>query len=106
MRAGLLRHRITLKQPVDPLAQNTFGEEVEVYRTAATVWANVEATAGDESVTSQVAAAMQYYKVTLRYFEGLAPTWRVVWSGHTLEVSAVLTDGMKREMKLICSEVV
>jgi len=106
MRAGWLRHRVILKEPVTPLEQSTYGEEVQVYRTAATVWANVEMTAGDEAVTNQVAAASQYYQVTLRYFERLAPTWRVAWGARLLEVSAVVTDGTRRSMTLQCSEVI
>ncbi len=104
MRAGELRHQITLQSPSK--TQNTFGEEVITYSTAATAWAHIETLSESEYLDQQRAGASLTHKVTIRNRSDVEPTWRVVWDARTFEISAVLSDNLGREMTLMCSEVV
>jgi SPP1 family predicted phage head-tail adaptor len=104
MRAGKLRQRIILQSPTT--TQNEFGDEIITYATAATVWAKVETTTGDEDVTAQRAEAWLQHTVTIRNYPGVLPTWRVVWGERTMEIAAIIPDNVGREMQLVCSETI
>ncbi len=104
MRAGELRERIIIQ--ANRPTRDGFNAEVAVWSTFATVWARVETLSGSESITQQAASANLTHRVTIRYLANVAPTMRVSWEDRTLEIVAVVPDDRRREMKLMCTEVV
>lgn len=104
MRAGQLRERVTIQQKV--VTQNAFGEEVITWTTFATTWADVEPLTGREFIEQARREAEISYKVTIRYRTGIVPYMRISWESKTLRIEAVMPDGIKRQIMLMCSEVV
>jgi len=104
MRAGELRHRVTIQEAVT--AQNSFGEETPSWQDVATVWAAVEPLQGREYFDAQKQVAEVDTRVRVRYRAGIGPTMRVVWGVHTYDIGAVLdVGGRHRELHLMCREV-
>lgn len=106
MRAGDLRHRLTIQQK--SVTQNTYGEEIATWSTLTIVWGSVEDLSGREFYESrQVPAAEVTTRVRIRYRSDVEPTMRVIHGSRTLEIVAVLEpEGRKRETVLMCREVV
>lgn len=104
MRAGELRQRIKIQDRV--VARNGFGEEIATWSTLATVWASIETPTGGEYQAQDRAGAAITQQVTIRHRTGIEPTMRINWNGRLFEIAAVLDDNLKREMRLMCSEVV
>lgn len=104
MRAGQLRERVTIQQKV--VTQNAFGEEVIVWTTFAATWADVEPLTGREFIEQARREAEISYKVTIRYRTGVVPYMRLLWDTKVMRIVAAMPDGIKRQITLMCSEVV
>lgn len=104
MRAGELRHRITLKSK--DAVQNSHGEEVITWLTVATVWGKIETLSGAEFDDQQRAGAAVTQKITIRHRSDIVPTMQLTIDGRTLEISAVLPDNVNKQLTLMCSEAV
>lgn len=107
MRAGALRHRITIEQPAGTV--DTFGEQDDTWTTVATVWGSLEAAGkgGSEGSQQERMEAVVSYEVHLRYRGSLTPGMRLtLGSRHFDVVSVADLEGRGRELVLICKEVV
>jgi SPP1 family predicted phage head-tail adaptor len=102
MRAGELRHRISIEQNTP--TRDTFGAEIPHWSVRCVVWAQVETISGTEFVSQQQFGAALSHKVTIRHRKGLVPTMRVMWGDRTLEILAVLEDNLRKMITLMCSE--
>ncbi len=104
MRAGELRHVVTIKEKT--VTQNSFNEEIITWTEVITLRAKIETTGGSEyqDVESQGAAVTQ--KVTIRHYPNLIPTMIVEWGDRTFQIEAVLDDNVQRATVLMCSEVI
>lgn len=107
MQAGKLRERVTIQREV--VTRDTFGAEVNPWTDVATVWASVRPGASGErfiSAADQVQATITH-TVRVRYREGLSPKMRLKWEGRFLGIQSVVEpDGRKRELVLLCLEIV
>lgn len=104
MRAGRLRHRVTIQS----VTTNTdsYGQPIESWSTFAEVWAAVEPLTGREYFQAQQLQAEVTYRVRIRYLTGVLPTMRVLHDSRTFEVQAVINlDERNRELHLMCREV-
>lgn len=103
MKAGELRHRVTIQQPgstVDDAGQPVGFEDV------ATVWARVYDAGGKESVNDDRTVDVRTVRVVLRYRPGILGKMRVLFGDRILEIQQVLqTDGKHVMHELICFEV-
>lgn len=105
MRAGELRHRITIQRQT--VTRDGYGAEVPTWSTLATVWAKVVTTSGTEAIdAAQVASATLTHEVTIRWRSDVAPTMQILWGTRTLTIRAVIDDNVKRMLILPCDEVV
>ncbi len=112
MRAGRLRHRVQVQSLV--VSQDGYGEPVETWGTAATVWAemtpSLRATREAFATVSEQRSARTTYQCRLRHpvpglgAGGLTPKeTRVVWQGRVFEVESVMDpDGRGCERVLLC----
>lgn len=104
MKAGTLRHRVTIQKKV--VTQNTYGEEVITWDDVAEVWAAVEPLQGREFLEAQRAGAEVTTRVRIRHRDGIVPEMRVEWDDHLYDIQAVVAlEERGREIHLMCKEV-
>jgi len=108
LRAGELRHRLTIQTPVvsDP---GTYGEQAVTWTTYATVWGKVEPLSGIERFSMGQERADVTHAVTIRYCAGVKPDMRITFTRgsvtHTLKIVNVLNEEFRdAAMTLLCSE--
>jgi head-tail adaptor len=90
--AGSLRHRITLSrkstQPADKV-----GQPIPTYQDIGNFYALVECLGGAESTNAAQLKGVLRYTVLMRASSGpVRPSDKLVWQGHTLQVTAAVTD--------------
>jgi len=105
MRAGQLRHRLTLKsRSVTP---DSYGQDITAATTQATVWGSVEPLSGRELLLAQQVQADVTHRVRIRFHDGVHPKWTVTHDSRDLHVLSVV-DVEERgiEMELLCKEAV
>ena len=106
MRAGRLRKRIEIQTLTT--AQDGYGEPVETWTTATTVWGeltpSMRATREAFAGVSQQRAARLTLEARIRWLDDLSPsTTRLACAGKVYEVEAVMDpDGRQRELLLFC----
>jgi SPP1 family predicted phage head-tail adaptor len=106
MRAGQLRHRVTLESPVASL--DAYRQESRSWATVGTYWAFVRSPEGREAVIARQLRADVTHVVTMRYLGSttLNAECRLVFRGRTLNILSVLNvDERRRTYELHCQEV-
>jgi len=91
MRAGRLRHRVTIRefqQTQDP----TSGEMVSAWVEVATVWAHVEPLSVRDFVAAGAAQSEVSARITIRYRDDLTAAMRIEHRGKTYAIAGVLPD--------------
>lgn len=110
MRAGRLRHRITLQ--FNSPSRGAAGEVVDSWSDQFTVWASIEPLKGEEFLEGQAQSQKVTYRVEARYRSGFTPekrlkftdresTTRYLWIESVIEPYIRGTD-----LKLMCREMV
>lgn len=105
MRAGKLRHRITLQSQF--AIRDSFGGETVTWNDESTVWASVDPLSGREYFDSARVNAELSHRVRIRFFSTLTPGWRVLFGSRVLDVKSVINfeeRGIYQD--LMCQEVV
>jgi len=104
VRAGRLRHQVTLQKPVTN--QDTYGQDVATWTDVATVWAGVEPLKGREFYDAQQVNAELSVRVVIRYRSDVAATWRVKHGdrAYAIQQPPIDPDMRHRELQLMCSE--
>ena len=104
MRAGKLRHRITLLCGVK--VQNRTGEDITEWQPVTTRRASVIAISGSESDGDQGTGASIVYDVLLRYLEGVTNDMRLLTHGKTLEITTAYDPtGKQAQLRILAKEV-
>lgn len=102
-----MRELVTIQQEV--VTRDSFGAEVNPWTDVATVWGSVRPGSSGErfiSAADQVQATITH-TVRIRYRAGLNPKQRLCWDGRFLGIQSVVDpDGRKRELVLLCLEIV
>jgi len=105
MRAGQLRHRVTIEQVTE--TQDSYGGVTETWSTLATVWAAIEPITGREKFASggDVRFAENEVQIRMRYRSDVTPKMRLTDDGGTVyNIRAVLNRwGVDRELLLRCT---
>lgn len=108
MRAGKLRHRVTIQQLA--LTRDAFGDAVEGWATVATVPAEVRMPSGAERFVGQAdqERATVTHRIRMRYRGDLRPgSHRLIYDRRILDLEmAEDPDGRGRELVAICRELV
>lgn len=105
VRAGDLRHRVTIQQLVT--TYNEYNEPVATWSDIATVWAFVEPLSGREYFAAEQIQARVNTRIVIRYRAGIVPAMRVMWGAKVYNIRAVIdTEGRHEELQLMCEEVV
>jgi SPP1 family predicted phage head-tail adaptor len=105
MRAGELRCRVALQTATE--TQDGFGAPVPAWATTATVWGEMVDLTGREFFAAQQENAEVSTRIRIRYLAGVTPKMQAVVSSRTFDILAVMgPEGRKRELHLMCKEVV
>lgn len=103
MRAGRLRHRITIENPVE--SPGAYNEARFIWQKLIDTWASVKPLQGREYFASQQAQSEVTHEVMMRYCEGITPRSRVVFGERVFDIRGVInTDERCIELKLMCVE--
>ena len=104
MRAGQLRHRVTIQTPGG--SASAFGEVAETWSTVATVWAAVEPLKSEERRENDQGKTFTSHRVLLRYRDDVTTAERLQFDGRVLNIASVVNDKEKGVMlELACIEV-
>lgn len=103
MRAGPMRHRITLQQR--SLTADSFGQPLETWSDVTTAWAEIRPLRSKEAELAKQVYPTATHKVFMRYVAAVGSDWRVVFKGRVFNINEVLNvNAIGRELRLICSE--
>lgn len=103
MRAGRLRHRVTIQAQVD--TQDEYGEELQNWNDVVTVWASVEPLRGSERVESKGELGLLDTRIVMRYRSGISSDMRAVFGERVFDIDSVINPyERKKEMQLMCVE--
>jgi SPP1 family predicted phage head-tail adaptor len=108
MRAGTLRHPVTIEQDANTASGSLVGE---VNPTADSTFLDWRCSITPLEGTELLAAQQRYGAVTHRlkgrYRAGITPQMRVVFNGRVFRIAAALNvDERNRELEMIAAEVV
>ncbi|MDX7992960.1 phage head closure protein [Xenorhabdus littoralis] len=102
MKAGRLRHRITLQHfQTDVLPS---GQRAQSWQDIATVWAEVKHISGRELLAAGAALAETTVRVWLRYRSDVSPASRMVFRGQVYDIQAVIPDPKRIQLELLCKQ--
>lgn len=105
MRAGKLRHRVTIQQVTE--TRSATGAVVEAWGDVADVWAAVEPLRGREFFASKEFQAQVDTRIRIRYYPGVIPKMRVLWGTRIYLVDSVINpEERDKELQLMCREIV
>jgi len=103
MRAGELRHKITLQQPTR--ARNSFNEFETTHTDVADVWAAIEWGSGRRYLeASQLNSEIQGV-IRIRYRSDIQPEWRIKYRSRYIQILSIINFYERdRELWLNCKE--
>lgn len=106
MRAGELRHRITVQESI--AVQDETGQPIETWQDIATIWAKIEDLNGREYLAAkQVPANEVTTRITIRWRDGIKPTMRVITEQRIFDIQSIIDpDGCMQKLELMCKEVI
>jgi SPP1 family predicted phage head-tail adaptor len=105
MRAGRLRHRVTIQQRAG--TQDSYGQEDDDWNDVDTVWAAVEPLRGREFLEARREGAEVTTRIVTRYRSGITPAMRVSYDSRTFDIVSVINvDERDSELQLMCRELV
>ena len=105
MRAGRLRHRVTLQSKSESL--DGFGEPARTWSNDATVYAAIEPLSGRERLTADQVRADVSHRILIRHRDNVSPANRITHSSRTFEIISVSNfDERDIRLELLCTEVV
>ena len=104
MRAGWLRHRVTIQEKV--VTRDAYGEEDFTWANVRTVWASVDPMRGREFLQAQTEQVVYDTIVRMRYGIDVTPENRLMWSNQYYDVrSAISILEKQKELELQCIRV-
>lgn len=104
MRAGRLRHRITIQQQA-VTGQNDYGEDIYEWTDVAIVWAEVQPLTGREYWAAEQVNAETTHQVRLRYLSDIEPSMRILFGSRVLVIESVFNvDERDRELVVTARE--
>jgi len=103
--AGTLRHWVQLERP-EILQNPVTGEQVTSWAGVAQLWADIHASSGNEFFAAGAEQSEVRNRITIRHFEPVDATMRIVHAGKYYAIFAVLpdADSMREHLTLMCGE--
>ena len=92
MRAGKLRHRVTIQKPGGTTQDPDTGEPTSGWQDVATVWASIEPLSAREFIAAQAGQSQITARVVMRHREGIDATMRLKHKARVYNIEGVLAD--------------
>ena len=103
MRAGNLRHRITIQAPTE--ASDGIGGMTTTWSTFKTVWAAIWPLKGAEYIATAQTTSEITHKVRIRYLSGVTPKHRIKWGTKYIDIESVINpDERNIYYEMMCKE--
>ncbi len=103
MQSGQLRHRIAIQ--TNTPSQDAYGQPIDSWATAATVWAAAKMLGGRELFAAQQAESRATVEFTIRR-RAVTAQQRISWDGRIFGIEAIIHDPTnRRQTQLSCFEV-
>ncbi len=103
MRAGELRHRVTIQQATE--SKSVRGGIGTTFATLAVVDAAIESLGGNEALAARQQWAEVTSRIQIRYRSDVTAKHRVVYGTRIFDILAATDpDGRRRELDLLCAE--
>lgn len=96
MRAGQLRHRVTLQSFT--ATQNGYGEESRSYSDSATAWASIEPVTAAERLDGGQVSPSATHRIRFRERTDITPTMRLKFGTRTFEVVGPIMRPAERKI--------
>lgn len=100
MQAGKLRYPVTLERPVSTRTPD--GEFIRSWEQVSREWADIESISGREFIAAQASQSATVFRIQVRYRSDLESSWRIREGANVYEITAVLPDGRRRRLELMC----
>ncbi|WP_445496732.1 phage head closure protein [Photorhabdus sp. SF281] len=105
MRAGRLRHRVTIRK--NEASRGKFGEVLNNWVDVATVWAEVKAISGRELMVSGAVFSEATVRIWLRYRADVTTANNITYHGVNtrrteFDIVAVIPDAKHIRLELLC----
>ena len=105
MRAGKLRHRITIQELSITKDPDGYNEDIENWVDFKKVWAEIEPLKGKEYWAAKQVVGEVTGRMKIRYLEGVNEKMRVIYGSKTYDIEAVINvDEKNKEMQLLVKE--
>ena len=105
MRAGPMRHRVTLQQRSTGV--DAAGGVLDSWDDVATRWASMDRASGSEVWASAQRSGRVPAVFRLRYLSGVVPAMRLLFDGRAYNIlSAVDQSGLREELTITAEELV
>jgi len=105
MRSGRLRHRITIKRPIQ--TPDGMGGITTTWGTVCVCWAAIEPLRGKEFYDSQMENSEVTGKIVMRYLARINSTMKVFFGEREFEIIAPINvEEKNRELQLMVKELV
>lgn len=103
MRAGLLRHKVTLQQVTE--TADATGDPQETWSDVATVWGALDGLSAQEFFTARQRQGENTVRFRLRYREDVQPKMRLVVGSRTFDIAGAFDpDGRRRDLTILATE--
>lgn len=103
MRAGKLRHLVTLQERSGAL--DDLGQQRDDWVTRWKFWASIESTGGGETVAADQERPAATHKICGRWRAGILTSNRIVYGERIFDIQHVANVGERgRDLELICGE--
>lgn len=105
MRAGKMRHRITLTTRT--LAVDAFGQQIETWASPVTVWAEVMQLPVGEQQAYEVTEQKSRINIFMRYLAGVSTSSRVAYAGLDYNIVSVINlEGRNATIEMSAERIV
>lgn len=103
IRAGSLNHRINIEQPAG--GTDAIGQPLDTWSLVAAVWSDIKHLSGISTIKAGVDVSIVQVSIRIRHRTGLNAGMRVVHGADIYDIRAVLPDGVKQYVDLLCQKV-
>ncbi len=100
MRAGQLRHQITIKGPGTRVDDGAGGGSIVEPVIASDVRARIETLSGSDLFEARQFAPRVTHKITMRYIAGIKPAMKVEYDGRVFNIQEPINDVEERHREL------
>ncbi|MBD2782858.1 phage head closure protein [Xenorhabdus szentirmaii] len=100
MRAGRLRHRVTIEKQTS--SRTPSGSVIREWSDVASVWAEVRPISGRELVASGAVLTEVTIRIWLRYRADITTSHRIIYQGNSFAITVVIPNAQHTRLELLC----